>query len=164
MKQPLAFPLIIVSVMFIGNTFVWLVAQGSGHNIPAKTQWFFGTISFLLLAVLLYLLYKRRRRLQSHTQESNSLHQLLHLLLTIEEKITDDSDMTWTAYADARSMRHELATYRQQLVQEDLSVLPALHLLFAPTGSLQEFAMSNGWGREYLELAAAFDEIVKRLK
>jgi hypothetical protein len=162
MKQSLVFWIIIVSVLFVGNTFVWLVAQGSGHHIPAKTQWFFGTASFLLMIALIYLVFWKRRR-QPHVQQTKALQHIIHLLSLVEEKITDDSDMTWTAYPDAETMRNELAGYRQKLEQEDFSVLPALRLLFAPTGSLQEFAMSNGWGREYLDLADTFDALLKRI-
>jgi hypothetical protein len=35
-----------------------------------------------------------------------------------------------------------------------------LKLLFAPTGALQETAMSNGWSDEYLLLAAEFDRLI----
>ena len=35
-----------------------------------------------------------------------------------------------------------------------------LRLLFAPTGALQETFISSGWGREFVELAARFDDAV----
>jgi hypothetical protein len=38
-----------------------------------------------------------------------------------------------------------------------------LTLLFAPTGSLQETAMANGWADEYLALSGAFDGLIKRI-
>jgi hypothetical protein len=37
-----------------------------------------------------------------------------------------------------------------------------LLLLFAPTGSLQETSMANGWAREYLALSSAFDDLIER--
>jgi hypothetical protein len=36
-----------------------------------------------------------------------------------------------------------------------------LRLLFAPTGSLQEIAIDNGWGAEFLLLAAEMDKIIQ---
>jgi hypothetical protein len=35
-----------------------------------------------------------------------------------------------------------------------------LDLLFAPTASLQEISISNGWGDEFLGLARAYDDVV----
>jgi hypothetical protein len=39
--------------------------------------------------------------------------------------------------------------------------LQDLRLLFAPTGSFQEIAISNGWGEAFFALAVRFDEAVK---
>lgn len=36
-----------------------------------------------------------------------------------------------------------------------------LKLHFAPTSSIQEIAMSNGWTNEYLKLAEQFDQQIK---
>jgi hypothetical protein len=38
-----------------------------------------------------------------------------------------------------------------------------LDILFAPTGALQETAMSNGWSGDYLALSSQFDELIARL-
>ena len=35
-----------------------------------------------------------------------------------------------------------------------------LRILFAPTGSIQETAMSNGWGDEFLALSACVDRLL----
>jgi hypothetical protein len=34
-----------------------------------------------------------------------------------------------------------------------------LNLLFAPTGSIQEISIDNGWGAEFIKLAAEVDKI-----
>jgi hypothetical protein len=36
-----------------------------------------------------------------------------------------------------------------------------LKLVFAPTGALQDTAIANGWGDEYLSLAARFDTLIR---
>lgn len=36
-----------------------------------------------------------------------------------------------------------------------------LILLFAPTGDLQETAITNGWSDEYLSLSAEFDRLIE---
>ena len=38
------------------------------------------------------------------------------------------------------------------------------NILFAPTGSIQEIAMSNGWHDTYMKLAADFDDLAYLLK
>ena len=41
------------------------------------------------------------------------------------------------------------------------------HLLeveFAVTSTLQEISMTNGWSKEYLKLAAEFDEEIEKIK
>ena len=35
-----------------------------------------------------------------------------------------------------------------------------LKLLFAPTGALQETAIDNGWGDEFLSLSERFDQLI----
>ena len=37
-----------------------------------------------------------------------------------------------------------------------------LRMLFAPTGSIQETAVSNGWGDEFLALSACVDGLLER--
>ena len=72
-------------------------------------------------------------------------------------KITDDSEVAWTRYNTPVQLRTELASYLEQLKAGDTRCLPKLNHHFAPTGTFQEHATSNGWGEEYLALAEAFD-------
>ncbi len=83
---------------------------------------------------------------------------ILEILETITTKITDDSNVVWTRYDNPAQLRAELASYLEQLRTGDTSCLPKLSLNFAPTGTFQDLAISNGWGDEYLALAEAFDK------
>jgi hypothetical protein len=51
------------------------------------------------------------------------------------------------------------------VLDPDSAPLPKYwNLLFAPTGDLQEIAMSNGWHDTYLKLAEEFDKLARLLK
>jgi hypothetical protein len=54
----------------------------------------------------------------------------------------------------------ELCAHVARLRRGDLSGVDELRLIFAPTGALQEIALSGGWGERYLVLAQRFDTAV----
>ena len=68
-------------------------------------------------------------------------------------------DTSWTAYPDWAAAVADLRDHVARLGRDDLSRLLELRMLFAPTASLQELAMSNGWSGRYLALAKRFDEL-----
>jgi len=39
-----------------------------------------------------------------------------------------------------------------------------LHVLFAPTGDIQEHSIAGGWGPEFLKLAERFDDAIARIE
>ena len=84
---------------------------------------------------------------------------LIDIIKKVKEKITDDSDMVWTHYENAKQLRDELDKNVQKFMAGDPNSLEELRNLFLPTATLQEHAISNGWGAEYLELAAKFDSL-----
>jgi hypothetical protein len=68
-------------------------------------------------------------------------------------------DTTWTRYEDWEAAVADLRDHVERLRRSDLSRLSDLRLLFAPTASLQELAISNGWSGSYMSLAKRFDEL-----
>jgi hypothetical protein len=62
MKHLLTIMKIIFSLLLCFNIFIWIIAQGTGHNIPLKTNLIFGIRSFLLLVLLLLSVYWKRRK------------------------------------------------------------------------------------------------------
>lgn len=67
-------------------------------------------------------------------------------------------DTLWTSYANGEAVVADLRDHVERLRRNDLSRLFDLRMLFAPTGRLQELAISNGWPGRYLSLAKQFDE------
>lgn len=68
-------------------------------------------------------------------------------------------DTSWTVYADWEAAVADLRDHVERLRRGDLSRLSDLRMLFAPTASLQELALSNGWPGRYMSLAKRFDEL-----
>jgi len=58
-------------------------------------------------------------------------------------------------------MSAKLSTAVERAREDKTIGVFGLKLLFAPTGSLQESSMSNGWANEFLALSSEFDEAIK---
>ncbi|MFX3633579.1 MAG: hypothetical protein ACE3L7_24825 [Candidatus Pristimantibacillus sp.] len=86
---------------------------------------------------------------------------LVDLLWEVRKLIdSPDTDVTWSNYRSVEEALSALNTYINRLNKGDKSVFSEIQLLFAPTGSLQEISISNGWSNEYIELSSRFDHIV----
>ena len=72
------------------------------------------------------------------------------------DHLAESTDSGWSTGTVA-ALQESL---RQMLAQSERHA-PAnpgwLEILFAPTGDLQETAIDNGWGDEFLDLAARFE-------
>lgn len=62
MKQLLTIAKIILFLLLCLNVFIWIIAQGAGHNIPLKTNLIFGIRSIILLMLLLLCIYWGRKK------------------------------------------------------------------------------------------------------
>lgn len=92
------------------------------------------------------------------------LEAFITIIQTVQNKITDDSDVVWTRYATPAELLADLDVFIQQLKAGNANCLRQLDTLFAPTGSFQELAISNGWGDEYIRLAEEFDKLYASMK
>jgi hypothetical protein len=61
MKQLLMVIKIILFLVLCLNIFIWIIAQGTGHNIPLKTNLIFGIRGIILLILFLLSIYWGRR-------------------------------------------------------------------------------------------------------
>jgi hypothetical protein len=69
------------------------------------------------------------------------------------------TDFAWSSWADGADALAEIDELIAQ-VRSGNVLKRKLDLLFAPTASLQEISISNGWGDEFLGLARAYDDVV----
>jgi len=67
-----------------------------------------------------------------------------------------DNDFSWSSFGDAEAALEELDLFTAA-VRQGGPIPLALTVLFAPTGPIQEVALSSGWGAEFLVLAERFD-------
>jgi hypothetical protein len=85
------------------------------------------------------------------------------ILLRSKELVSrPDNDFMYSSWEDKAAALRELDSRLEQhrvgkLAASDISIL------FAPTGPMQELAISSGWSDEFLELADEFDTVASQL-
>jgi len=83
------------------------------------------------------------------------------LLQAVRERVGQpDNDFGWTPWADAAAAQAELDRLLGLLQAGGPLDRGVLALLFAPTGALQELALSSGWAEDDLRLAAVADRLL----
>ena len=84
--------------------------------------------------------------------------ELLEVLRRIRELLADpDADFTWSSWEDTDAALAEVDPLIHSLENGSLPARFSIEILFAPTGPIQETAMSSGWGDEFLALASRCD-------
>ena len=87
--------------------------------------------------------------------------QVAKLLSVLEEArgllAAADNNFAWSSWRDCNDALDEIDTILSGLRSGILPSALTLHVLFAPTGPIQEVSLSSGWGDEYIELAERFD-------
>jgi hypothetical protein len=79
-------------------------------------------------------------------------------LLSIVQSGSQDLDwQPW--YEDERQLVEDLRDHADRARRGDDSRLPELKFMLAPTGALNEIAISSGWAASYLRLANEFDRL-----
>jgi hypothetical protein len=69
-----------------------------------------------------------------------------------------DGDFTWSSWIDEDHATRELDDLLRKLRVGDQPYGAGTGILFAPTGPMQELALSSGWGDEFNALADRYDE------
>lgn len=72
------------------------------------------------------------------------------------------NDFTWSSWEDSAHAVAEVDGVITKLRQGDAPI-HQMHVLFAPTGPMQEASLGSGWGDEFIALANRFDEAVAPL-
>jgi hypothetical protein len=82
---------------------------------------------------------------------------MLAVLAEVRELLArPDADYTWSSFLDADSALAEVDAITDA-VRAGGPPPVMLGVLFAPTGPLQEVAISSGWGDRFLALATRYD-------
>jgi hypothetical protein len=100
--------------------------------------------------------------------ERVSTHRKAKLVCVLQEAMVNlcrpENDFVWSKWDNAATATTEVASHIDAIERDDLSRLSDLALLFAPTGAIQEVAVSSGWGTEFLALATKFDEVASKVR
>jgi hypothetical protein len=67
------------------------------------------------------------------------------------------NDFSWSSWRDAEDALEEIDSIISRLQNDELPDTSEMSVLFAPTGPMQELALSSGWGNRFLGLASEFD-------
>ena len=68
-------------------------------------------------------------------------------------------DTAWSSYPNGDALVADVERLSALIEQGDPDAERTLRLLFAPTGALQETALSSGWSDNYMRLADRLDAI-----
>lgn len=86
--------------------------------------------------------------------------ELLRILLELKGHLKSSRDETIWAHYSASECIDIIEKNIQSLRTSEKAQIKKLSNLFLPTASLQEIALDNSWGDEFLKLAAEFDSLI----
>lgn len=94
----------------------------------------------------------------------NSANQILVEKIDAVYKFVERSEFT---FSSGISKEHTLTALqdlkRQFATQGSMDAMEA-RMLFAPSGGLEEVALQNGWGRQFLDLAQEIERVLAKPK
>lgn len=67
------------------------------------------------------------------------------------------NDFAWSSWRDTAHALEEVDGLLSRLQAREPVEHSEMSILFAPTGPMQELALSSGWGNRFLQLASEFD-------
>lgn len=67
-----------------------------------------------------------------------------------------ENDFDWSSWRDSEDALAEIDALIARLQANELPRLHEMSIIFAPTGPMQELALSSGWGNRFLGLASEF--------
>ncbi len=83
---------------------------------------------------------------------------LLDIFQRTHDLITrPENDFSWSSWRDLDEALQEIDAILAKLHQGEVPDKVNMSILFAPTGPMQELALSSGWGNRFLGLASEFD-------
>lgn len=86
---------------------------------------------------------------------------LTEILNEINLKVSSqDTDILFSKYNTVEELLGDINSFTIRLINDGLSALSDIYIFFAPTGSLQEISIANGWGNKFIELSNKVDEII----
>lgn len=96
--------------------------------------------------------------------KNENLYKLICLINKVIELIKlPRTNTLWSGWDTPSEAIHEFTQLLEKLENNDKTAIAELKIIFAPTGSLQDLAISSGWSDKYADLASEFDQLYKNL-
>lgn len=123
-----------------------------------------GTLITLILLIILKSIKKKPKTDHEFYITESQKDKLSQIIDRVINHISDDSDMTYVYYETASIFRDKLQNIKSEIQNDNSEGLLNLSIEFAPTSSIQEHSMANGWSDEYLSISEEFDKIEELIK
>jgi hypothetical protein len=95
----------------------------------------------------------------THRASTTPAERLTEVLLEARALVSRaGNDFSWSSWEDAADARREIDELVKRLEWGPVRT-SSMAILFAPTGPMQEVAVSSGWAQDYVDLADRFDTI-----
>ncbi len=94
----------------------------------------------------------------------NDTSEMIALLKNIRKKISNNTDITWSSFDNVEELQAMMDKDFVEFEAGNFSSLKEYKTMFLPTGDFEEMAISNGWGKEYLQFASEFDKLYKNMQ
>ncbi|MEC7783422.1 MAG: hypothetical protein VYB38_08435 [Bacteroidota bacterium] len=89
---------------------------------------------------------------------------IIEIIKNVNSHIDEQTNLLWAEYDRTNDVKSEMETDIKDFEKGNIEQLEKYSLYFGPTGTFQEIAISNGWGKEFILMANQFDEIYEKIK
>lgn len=94
----------------------------------------------------------------------NPVQEAIDIVTAMRDKVTDETNLTWSSYESAVELRRELDACIDGLRRGDKKHVDGMGIYFYPACDMQNISLDNGWSSDYMELASRYDQLEPALK
>lgn len=99
----------------------------------------------------------------SKIEDYGIFKKISELLERVKDKINSETDTVWAGFDNPEILKAEIILDIEKIRFCNYETLEKIKVEFLPTGTYQELSISNGWGKEYLEIASKFDSLYSKI-
>ncbi|WP_127492981.1 hypothetical protein [Paenibacillus glycanilyticus] len=89
-------------------------------------------------------------------------NKIIYLLEELRARVESPlTDLFWSSYNSVSEILEEIDSYVIRLSAMDIDVMKDIQFFIAPTGSMQEISISNGWSDEFIVITEKLDQLIQ---
>ncbi|ACT03324.1 hypothetical protein [Paenibacillus sp. JDR-2] len=93
---------------------------------------------------------------------TDNYHKIIYLLEELRARVESPlTDLFWSSYNSVSEILEEIDSYVIRLTAMDIEVMKDIQFFIAPTGSMQEISISNGWASEFVAISGMLDQLME---